>query len=508
MKLSQRVPSHFRGKCATHRGPQTHGVHWQARRDERGARSDALVERDSGGCGRWREQQELSDRRGTRRRPSTAELGGNLLRCGDGPSDAHGPAAADGIPDNVDLCPFVVDESGNNTADSDRDGIGNACDLCAGPLSEYQVDGALLPDYMQVRLFPLAGDIDGDGVGDACDNCPSVANCFNFGAGETFTGAVPIIDGVDCQADSDADGIGDACDPDLGGDASSGFGDQDDFDGDGLPNALDACPRAALDEAFRTPCEGPEDCPEDRECSPSGQCNHRDTDRDGIGDVCDTCIAAPNPAQALAGDAVDDDPDSDGVGQLCELGAGMGCGDISNAAGVAYHPVSVGGSCCTVELLVGDDGQLLRAEGCQTSDLGSCVGLEAPHPEQPGVFIPVRASNACSQAQRNAFECVVLPAGFEVVPGLLNPPPGCDGALGDAGLSLEQNLQQGAVEGENPWLRACRRPQLDGDFDSIGDACDACPSAWDPGGAPYVDSDGMQWPDAGAVCNGDYGECI
>ena len=57
-------------------------------------RNEALVERDSGGCGRWREQQQLSDRRGTRRRPSTAELGGNLVRCGDGPSDAHGPAAA------------------------------------------------------------------------------------------------------------------------------------------------------------------------------------------------------------------------------------------------------------------------------------------------------------------------------------------------------------------------------------------------------------------------------
>ena len=57
-------------------------------------RNEALVERDSGGCGRWREQQQLSDRRGTRRRPSTAELGGNLLRCGDGPDDAHGPAAA------------------------------------------------------------------------------------------------------------------------------------------------------------------------------------------------------------------------------------------------------------------------------------------------------------------------------------------------------------------------------------------------------------------------------
>ncbi len=40
-------------------------------------------------CGRWREQQQLSDRRGSRRRASTAELGGNLLRCGDGSSDAQ-----------------------------------------------------------------------------------------------------------------------------------------------------------------------------------------------------------------------------------------------------------------------------------------------------------------------------------------------------------------------------------------------------------------------------------
>ncbi len=55
---------------------------------------DALVQGDSGGSGRTREQQELSDRRGTRRRPSTAELGRNLLRCGDGPSDTHRSAAA------------------------------------------------------------------------------------------------------------------------------------------------------------------------------------------------------------------------------------------------------------------------------------------------------------------------------------------------------------------------------------------------------------------------------
>ena len=78
---------------ALRQGTQTHGV--QLAGTPRRARweSEALVERDSAGCGRWREQQQSSDRRGSRRRPSTAELGGNLLRCGDGPSDAHGPAA-------------------------------------------------------------------------------------------------------------------------------------------------------------------------------------------------------------------------------------------------------------------------------------------------------------------------------------------------------------------------------------------------------------------------------
>ena len=41
----------FQGKMRDPRGPQTHGVHSQARRDERGARGEALVERDSGAAG-------------------------------------------------------------------------------------------------------------------------------------------------------------------------------------------------------------------------------------------------------------------------------------------------------------------------------------------------------------------------------------------------------------------------------------------------------------------------
>ena len=92
-KLSQRVPSHStRKRTATEDRRRTESTRRHA--ETSAVRNDALVERDSGGCGRWREQQQLSDRRGSRRRTSTAELGGNLLRCGDGPDDAHGPAAA------------------------------------------------------------------------------------------------------------------------------------------------------------------------------------------------------------------------------------------------------------------------------------------------------------------------------------------------------------------------------------------------------------------------------
>jgi len=98
-------------------------------------------------------------------------------------------ADGDGITDNQDNCPYVYNP---DQADSDGDGVGDACEDEDPYVSDSDADG--VPDDQDNCPYvynPDQADSDGDGLGDACDNCPSV---YNPG-----------------QEDADGDGVGDAC---------------------------------------------------------------------------------------------------------------------------------------------------------------------------------------------------------------------------------------------------------------------------------------------------------
>ncbi|TAM23255.1 MAG: hypothetical protein EPN60_15485, partial [Nevskiaceae bacterium] len=98
--------------------------------------------------------------------PYTLTISTECPASGCGGTEPPADGDQDGVPDSSDNCPSVANA---DQADSDGDGLGDACDSVAPP-----------PDG------------DGDGVADSGDNCPSIANAD--------------------QADSDGDGLGNACD--------------------------------------------------------------------------------------------------------------------------------------------------------------------------------------------------------------------------------------------------------------------------------------------------------
>ncbi|WP_417910357.1 thrombospondin type 3 repeat-containing protein [Candidatus Electronema sp. PJ] len=241
----------------------------------------------------------------------------------------------DGIIDENDNCPVTPNQ---DQADSDGDGIGNACEE------------------------KIITDTDGDGVPDESDNCPNVANPD--------------------QLDSDGDGIGNACEADTDGDGViddndnciavpnpdqkdetglPGVGDacEPDADGDGIPDAKDNCPTTPNQDQTDSNGDGIGDAcevdtdkdgiPDENDGCPSDNCptvanpDQLDSDGDGIGDACDSdkdgdgindeedkCLNVQNPDQKDTdgdgiGDACDNDTDGDGIND-----EGDNCPNISN----------------------------------------------------------------------------------------------------------------------------------------------------------------------------------
>ena len=179
----------------------------------------------------------------------------------------------DTIDDDVDNCPDIANV---DQIDSDGDGIGDACDDDA--------DGDGVPDDVDNCLGlanPDQLDLDRDGEGDACDDDID---------GDGLDAAAEMMRGTDVRiADTDVDGILDGEDTcplradrialDTDGDGYGDACDQDD-DGDGLRDWVDACPYVESVFGDRAPCAG-------------------DVDSDGVVDDEDTCPYVPNPDQAI-----------------------------------------------------------------------------------------------------------------------------------------------------------------------------------------------------------------
>ena len=199
----------------------------------------------------------------------------------------------DGISNGSDFCPMVYDPT---NADTDSDGVGDACDACVND-SGNDSDGDGLCDSSDNCPGDVnAGQLerDGDGVGDICDNCVGVANSNQANVdGDALGDVCDVCPNDPLNPDADTDGVCDDIDNCLGianptqGDFDGdGLGDfcDDDNDGDGTPNVSDNCLMLAN----------------------PGQ---EDADGDGIGDACDPCT------------------DADGDSYCAGVGAGLDCDD-------------------------------------------------------------------------------------------------------------------------------------------------------------------------------------
>lgn len=196
-----------------------------------------------------------------------------------------------------------------------------------------------------------------------------------------------------------------------------------DTDGDGFPDAIDACPNEAED--FDGDRDG-DGCPEEP----------GDVDGDGIPDVADTCRDVRDPQQF--------DADNDGRGDLCDCDAGdpnvwsppSEIPDVrfSSPFGLEWSPVD-GGPGTVYEVLRSSlDDVPVTADGsdvCLAANFGGTFWQAGETPQSGGFHYLVRGRNACGigplgGARGSSADCSVQSCGHSTCVTGFNLFAGCD----------------------------------------------------------------------------------
>jgi hypothetical protein len=175
--------------------------------------------------------------------------------CDPWPEEHNPDQDDDGYLNRGDNCPLNANGvGGTNQADTDKDGIGNACDPNPG-----EVDGAL-PDEWRDFWVEVSGDSDNDGWSDAFERIAGSDPNWEMSTPEgLWRTPWTCSDGIDNDLDGLMDGYDLGCDP----------------DGDGVATMFDACP----------------DQPEDRDgFQDSDGCPDNDNDMDGVNDWNEGCL--------------------------------------------------------------------------------------------------------------------------------------------------------------------------------------------------------------------------